>query len=243
MQSADHLLVNTFGNIIADIGWILLDLSQSEKWKEEKDELFDQARSYIHQPEWFIHYAKEVDSNMSFDALVEAVAKIGIKSLQINNEEIAKESIKILSAFARDMLSKEKGPTYGYTEPRIMVRACHVGILALKLKKQSVIVELKSRIEEFQKAYKQKWFRGLSEEDQESMSPKKEQMQSEIMELRDEVRDKDYDHTRGVLDSSEDRLLEEIEVIDIDRFTYEIWNFFESGSALEKELGIIKKAA
>ena len=232
MKNADHLLINTFGTVNANIGCLLLSLSTNEKWNPDREKLLNEVTWYLHQPEWFINHANKINANYSFDALVEAVAKMGIKSLQVGQDEIAKKSIETLSKFAISMLEKEKGQRYGFTEPRIMERACYVGILALKLGRSDLVQELKTRISTFQEAYEKEWFKNIPK-DKEPTSPRRDQLSIEIIELRNDVIKSKYDHTRGLLDSSRDRLVEEVEAIDIDRFTREIWNFHVKDSPPE----------
>ena len=71
-------------------------------------------------------------------------------------------------------------------------------------------------------------------------SPQRDQLQIEVMRLRDTVQKSAYDLNgrSGIMDLSEDRLIEEIDEVDVDRFTFEIWQFLASGSPLETELGI-----
>ncbi len=239
MQSTDHQLIDTFGKIIAHIGCFLLELSEDKKWQQEKSELISQAGWYLHQPEWFVHHAEKINSNLVFDELVESVTKIGICALKTKQIQLAKEAIEVLSKFAIDIMAKEKGQSFGFTEPRIMERACYISILAVKLGQNKIIEFLKQKIDEFQKAYEQRWFSKLPK-GVKLTSPKQDQLKLEIMQLRDKVIRKEFDRGMRILDSSEERIIEEIEVIDFDRFTYQVWGFFESGSPLEEELKINK---
>lgn len=221
MKNADHLLINTFGNVVADIGVLLLDLSTNPKWNPEKRELESQVKWYIHQPTWFTHDVPKIISNLSFDSLVEAVAKIGLRAVRVSNDEIAIEAEKIIKGFAVDMLEKEDASRsrFGFTEPRIMEKACYVGILALKLKRNNVIETLKPLITEFERAYVLKWF----PDNREPTSPKKNQLMREVMHLADEAGQyRDPLHSR-ILNDSRERLLEVVESSDVNEFIFAIW--------------------
>jgi hypothetical protein len=218
MKNADHLLINTFGEIIADIGVLLLDLTTNPKWSSEKRELETQIGWYIHQPEWFTQEVPKIKDNQSFDSLIEAVTKIGIKAIQVDNIEIAIESEKIIKKFAIEMLEKEEGNKFGFTEPRIMERACFVGILALKLGKNNVVDVLKQLIQEFETAYVSKWF----PDDIEYSSPRKNQLSIELVELIDELNQ--YSRPSRILNDSREQILELVTVSDIKEFIFTVWS-------------------
>lgn len=217
MKNADHLLINTFAEEIANIGELLLDLSVNPKWNPDKRELESQAGWYIHQPEWFTSDVPKIKSNLSFDSLVEAVAKIGLKAVQVGNTEIAIDSGKIIKRFAVEMLEKEEGTRFGFTEPRIMERACFVGILAQKLGKVEVVTAIKPLILEFEAAYIAKWF----PDDREPSSPKKNQLMLELFQLADES--VEYGRASRILDDSREQLLALVTRADIEEFIFTIW--------------------
>jgi len=67
-----------------------------------------------------------------------------MKAIQVENIEMTIDSEKIIKRFAVEMLEKEEGTRFGFTEPRIMERACFVGILAQKLGKTEVNCSIKT---------------------------------------------------------------------------------------------------
>ncbi len=220
MKNPNHTLVNTFGDIIADIGCLLLDLTKDEKWKEDKQELVKQVGSYIYQTEWFTHEVEKIRKDSAFDSLIEATTKIGIRALQRDQDEIAKNSIKILSNFANKMLVKETGNAYGFTEPRIMERACFIGILALKQGKKEVINELKKYIKLFEKAYVKKWFSDIPKGVKLS-SPTKKQLMMEVHGLIGEMRRR-YGRL-PMLDRSSEIMMRLVNEEDVNAFILEVW--------------------
>lgn len=220
MKNPNHILINTFGNLIDDIGCLLLDLIQDEKWKTDKKELLVQVGWYIHQTEWFTHEVKKIKDNSAFDSLVEAATKIGLRALLRNQDEVAKDAIKIISNFANKMLTMEEGPAYGYTEPRIMERACYIGILALKLGKKEIVDELKKFISPFEETYIKKWFSDIPDGVKLS-SPTKGQLMMEVHGIIQQIR-QNYGH-RLLLDRSSEILIQLINEEDVNKFIFEVW--------------------
>lgn len=221
MKNPNHILVNTFGDMIADIGCLLLDLMQNEKWVEDKAELEKQVGWYIFQTEWFTHDAKKIKDNHAFDSLVEAATKIGLGAVQRGQDETAKDAIKIISNFAHKMLLYEEGAAYGFTEPRIMERACYIGILALKLDKKDLVEELKKYIKPFEEAYAKKWFPKELPEGHGTPSITKDQLMMEVHGLIRDMRQR-----RGlppILDRSSEIIARLINEEDVNKFIMEVW--------------------
>jgi len=221
MKNPNHILVNTFGDMIADIGCLLLDLTQNDKWTEDKAELEKQVGWYIFQTEWFAHDVKKIKDNSAFDSLVEAAAKIGLRALQRNQDQTAKDAIKIISNFAHKMLLHEEGDAYGYTEPRIMERACYIGILALKLNKKDAVEELKKYIKPFEETYTKKWFPEEMPESKGIPSITKDQLKMEVHGIIRDMR-----HRRGllpILDRSSEVLVQLVNEEDVNKFIWEVW--------------------
>ena len=220
MKTTNHILINTFGDIISDISCLLLNLTQNNKWKEDKTELTKQVGWYLYQTEWFIYKAEKIKDNHAFDSLVEAAAKIGIRALQRDQDETAKDAIKIISNFANKMLVKEEGNAYGFTEPRIMERACFIGILALKLGKKEIINELKKYIKPFEKAYNKKWFSNIPKGVKIS-SPTKGQLMIEVYGLIQEIRNR-YGHL-PVMNRSNEIMAQLVNEKDVNKFIFAVW--------------------
>jgi len=220
MGSADHLLVDNLATITGSIGSLVVELTSDKKWTQEKKELERIAGWYVHQPYWFTHEVKVIDSNLSFRSLPEAVAQIGINALRQNLDELAIEAIKDIYLFATLMLEKEKRPSYGHTEPRTMELACHIGIIALKLGKKDVVTFLKEKIKEFEKQYKKLWF--PKGEDDTRSSIKKDQLMIEILNLVDKVGNSSS-LDLPPLEEEERLVLRMMNRQDVEKFLKEIW--------------------
>lgn len=235
LASGDHFLLRVIGNNIRDIACLCLDLLSEPKWVKEQTRLTKQVGWYIHQPSWFFHYAKKlIESNSSFDSLVDAIAKIGIKATDTNQITTAKSAVEELGKIAREMLEKEAPPKYGYTEPRVMEKVCYIGILALKKKDEGLLKLAQDEIKVFETLYKAKYFPVPTPEGMQS-SPSNDQLRKEILGLRDKIVRKDYDAHLRVLDLPEDWMVERVSIEDFDRFTLTTWGFFITPSPLDTE--------
>lgn len=219
MQSADHLLVNEFASIIASVGCLLIALSKEDKWKSNSKKLIDIAKWYAHQPYWFTHEVKQFESNLSFDNLVESVAQIGIMAVQNNEDDIALGAINDICLFTSFAMEKEKRPSYGLTEARIMELACHIGIVALKHKKTSIVESLKIKIKEFEEKYIKQWF--PNKEDDTHSSIKKDQLMLEVLGLTNRSFDDRMDLM--FIEQEERQFLQAIDQADINNFLKEVW--------------------
>ena len=221
MKTTSHILIDTVGDIISDVGCLLVDLTKNEKWTNDKKELVKQIGWYIFQTEWFTHDLKKIKDNNSFDSLIEAASKIGIKAIHQDLEETAKDAIKILYNFANKMILYEEGEGYGFTEPRIMERACYIGILALKLGKTDIIDGLKEYIKSFEEAYRKKWYPEGPPEAGKSISPSYDQLLLEVHGLIERKRSR-YG-LMPILNRADENLLPLITEEDINKFIMCIW--------------------
>lgn len=220
MRSADHLLIDNLARINGDVGSLIIELTSDKKWIPEKQELVRIAGWYVHQPYWFTHEVKEIDNNLSFRALPESVAQMGINALKQNLDELATDAVKDIHLFATLMIEKEKRTSYGFTEPRIMELACHIGIIALKLGKSDIVKFVKEKIKDFEKQYKKLWF--PKDEDDTRSSIKKDQLMIEIIKLIDQISDTSRRGLPPIF--PEDNLVRSmINQQDVEKFIYEIW--------------------
>lgn len=222
VKSADRFIIQAICDSIESITTLLIRNSREEKWSDEKKELLETAHWYIHQPAWFFHHAQKVETDRSFDSIVECVTKIGLAGVRTDNDKIAEDAINILSSLAIQIYGKTSGTEYGFTEPRIMERACYIGILALKKQKKELVSLLKTKIPEFQTSYEKNWFSNLPP-NMTLTSPTKDQLKTEISDLKSDLQRSAYNRHLDILDDSKSELLHEISESDIDAFTMEIW--------------------
>lgn len=220
IKNADSLLINSLARVIEVVGQKLIHLANDRHWPDKRTELINQAKWYLNQPKWFSHYAVKIESNLNFDALPDAVAKMGLISVSENLDDIAKDANTVISQFANEMLEKEKGDRYGFTEPRIMVLACYIGIYALKQGKTDIVNHLKPLITAFETAYKQKWFSNIPEGVR-LTSPTENQLLTEVLEFRDKIND--LNRVSVPLENVEEMAIQLVTVEDVKKFIREIW--------------------
>jgi len=220
MKSADAFIMNAISDSIASIGTAMLENTKNPNWADEKDELMKQSNWYVHQPGWFFYHADKINTDRSFDSLVEAVTKIGLVAVETDNDDTATQAIKALAGFSTKILKKAGDREYGFTEPRIMERACFIGILAKKKHKKEIVDFLKTKIIEFEVSYKLAWF---SHPGTKPTSPSEDQLQSEIAELKYDLEHASYNRYLDILEDSKSDLFKKVTPDDIDQFTMEVW--------------------
>jgi len=220
LKNADHLLIQSLADVNEKIGGLLISLTDNPDWADEKSELIKQAGWYIHQPKWFTNEVNQIDDNLSYDALPDAVAKMGLVAVQKDQEDLANETTKVITQFATEMLEKEAGTRFGFTEPRIMVLACYVGIYALKQKKTGIVNGLKGHIKVFEDAYRKKWFSDIPKGVKLS-SPTPDQLQDEVIELIDNIQD--LNRMPSPFNDAKEILLGVVAEADVRNFIKTIW--------------------
>jgi hypothetical protein len=96
----------------------------------------------------------------SVQTLVETVTKTGILAWQDGDKLIVTQCIQALDVFAKVTL--EKGTSsYGYVEPRMLERACFLGILPNQSGWTDVAEDLKARLSKFEQPYVKKYLTNL----------------------------------------------------------------------------------
>lgn len=223
IKNPNHFLILSLGNIIKDVGIFLIALSEDVSWNEHSTNILREVLSYLHLPEWLINDAKKINDNQSFDALIEAIASIGLDAVEKNKDELGHEAVKILSKFPVDMLGKEKGQGAMYVEPSIMEHACYIGIVALKHGKTQIINTLKQAISTFEERYQAVYFSNIPEGiDAYNVSPSPDKLKKDINNL---LRSRQgWRRERLDLDESREKMFSKVDAQDIQNFIQTIWN-------------------
>lgn len=228
IKNADHLLVGTIAKNIANICNSFISLSQEKEWVPEKSKLIEATKSLLYKPSLFVYEAVKIENTFNgFDEIVETYAKVGLMAIDKKVPELAEIAINQIHSIAVQMLSKESGSQFGYTEPRIMERACYIGIYALKKENHSLIQKLKPLVKDFEKKYVAKWFNNMPK-GYKPTSTTKDQLLHEVSELKENFNEYDIgaygrEIRRQFMDRSEDVLVSMTKKEDIDKFTIEIW--------------------
>lgn len=237
LKHCDNLLTESIGRLLFHVNDIIIQLVEDDEFSEERNELYKQLGWNIYLPYWFVHHSEKFDAGSNnFRSLTESVAKIGILAAEkLGNKELAEDAVRCLGSITQETLEKNVDK-YGYDEPRILEKACYIGILALKKGWLEVYAEAVIKILDFQPKYEAKYFSNIPPHiDIEKISPKKDQLYVEIMRWRD-----DFDHNRlnrsGPRDDAESMMYELIDVGDIDWFTFKVWGKWNAHSPINDKI-------
>ena len=239
IKSADTTLTGSIGRLLFNINSLIVELVEDDEFEDERNELITRLGWNIHLPDWFAHHAAKFDGgSIPFKTLTDSVAKTGIlASEHLENKKLFLDCIKCLYSMTNECLQKTTSH-YGYDEPRVLEKACYLGILALKKGWDDVVTEVGVRIYEFEPKYFDKYLRevpaGIDPMNHNVMGlPHHDQLVRELLRWRD-----DYERGRGVglRDDAESMMYDVIELSDIDRFIFEVWGILLVGSEIEDEI-------
>ncbi|MDD5041967.1 MAG: hypothetical protein PHX87_02675 [Candidatus Peribacteraceae bacterium] len=238
LKSANSLFVKTIADISGRLGCYLLQLSTEVDWQGEKAELLKRATGYVYLPHRFVRYAEKFEHDLTLDALVNAATVMGIVALEKGEREIAKHALDTVSYIATEVAKGEKGSFYDFESTRIMARAGYIGLLAHKMGDKELVEEFKKKLSEFEETWTKKFGEVVGRLDS------SERVEHAMWALRDKKGE--YKHPYDISwileeGKPETKLLELVDIIDIDRFCLDVWKSFVSPSPLEKELGLDKK--
>jgi len=242
LKHCDNLLTESIGRLLFNVNDIIIQLVDDPEFSDQKNELLKQLSWNIHLPSWFANHSVKFDAGTNnFRSLNEAVAKTGVLVAEkLQDKKLVIACIHSLGSMTDHAL--EKGTdNYGYDEPRLLEKACYLGILALKKGWKDVFAEVAVQILNFNPKYEKKHFSNIPAHiDQEKLSPRKDQLYVELMRWRDE-----FDHERmnrmlGIRDDAQAMMYPLVEVADIDWFIYRVWHKWSADSpindAIEKEI-------
>lgn len=226
MKNPNHMLILSFGQIIDNVGVLLVKLTADEEWISDRSELIVEAKWYLHLSTWFLHDINNFETNLSFDSLIEAITHIGMASLEYDDlDDIAGDAIKVLASKAMEFLDKQKTSGGMYLEPEIMEHACYLGIIALKKGKTQLVEELKPKITAFDEKYLHKYFNDIPEGwDAYSISPPADKVKKDLQKL---YQRRDYGWTdrfgMGMTEDTTDEMMSIVTAADIESFIVAIW--------------------
>lgn len=237
LKHCDNLLTESIGRLLFNVNDIIIQLIEDAEFADQKSELLKQLGWNIHLPPWFANYSTKFDAGSNnFGSLTEAVAKTGILVAEkLQDKKLVVACIHSLGSMTDHAI--EKGAdSHGYDEPRILEKACYLGILALKKGWKDVFAEVVVQILNFSPKYEKKYFSNIPAHiDQEKLSPKKDQLYVELMKWRD-----DFDYERlngsGIRDDAESMMYPLVEISDIDWFIYRAWGKWSADSPINNDI-------
>ena len=240
VKDCDSVLTDSVGRLLSNVNELIIGLIRDKEFVDVKDELITCLK--IHLPYWFVRHAIKFDGgSMHFYALTDSVTRTGILAAEkLGNKELVKDCISCLYSITEQCLEKTTS-SYGYDEPRVLEKACYLGILALKKGWNDVFIEVGLKIYDFEPKYFAKYFTnlpaGIDPENHNVIGlPHKNQLFVELLKWRD-----DFDHVRlngnlRIRDDAESMMYSLVEPLDIDRFMFEVWGKFSANSEIEDEI-------
>lgn len=159
---------------------------------------------------------------------------------KLKNRGLAVKCINALSGITEQSLKKTTGH-YGYDEPRVLEKACYLGILALKKGWEEVFAEVWLKIYEFEPKYFTKYFKEIPADINPANHrvlglPHSDQLFRELLRWRDDYERESRNGTLRIQDDAEAMMYEIIERKDIDWFMFEVWGKFPADSEIDKEI-------
>jgi hypothetical protein len=244
LKDCDSVLIDSIGRLLFNINDLIIDLYGHSDFSDQQSEFINRLSWNIHLPTWFAHHAEKFDAgSMRFYTLTDSIAKTGILAIEkLKNTGLAITCVEALYNLTKSALEKSAG-SYGYDEPRVLQKACYLGILALKKGWKEVVTEVGLKIYEFEPLFFTKYLTkipaGIDPENHNVIGlPHSDQLLRELWRWREDF---DREKLNGVLrirDDAEALMYGLIDVIDIDRFTFEIWGTFLSDTEFEEELNL-----
>tara|TARA_B100000745_G_scaffold255578_1_gene178224 strand:- start:2159 stop:4612 length:2454 start_codon:yes stop_codon:yes gene_type:complete len=240
VKNADSTLIDSIGRLLMNVNELIINVVQRDEFSDVKEELLKHLSWNIHLPYWFLHHADEFDGGRNpFNTLTDCVAKTGILiAHQLKDKKLVEGCIDCLHSMTKETLKKTKKDSYGYDEPRVLEKACYLGILAKKYGWRDVLAHVQVKILEYQPLYEQKYFSNLPEgidPDNHNVIglPNKNQLQKELLRWRDDFWHEKLNGNLRIRDDAEALMYQLIERDDIDWFLYHVWGTFLEGSPVE----------
>lgn len=240
IKSIDSTLSNSIARLLFNVNNLIIIASQNPEYTEEKDELLKRLGWNIFLPTWFTNHSIKFDaSSNTYTTFVDGIGKIGIiASEELHNEKIVKDCIGSIFSLTKSALEKNTNG-YGYSEPRVLEKACYLGILALKKGWSEIFYNIAFKIYEFEPLYEAKYFSDIPAGiDPEKLSPKKNQLLVELWKWR---HDFDYQRLNGMLDIRDDAeamMYGYIDTYDIDKFIFEVWQTYDPDTKFGQEMDL-----
>ncbi len=220
IKSADSSMVEAAARSICQISTLLLATRSSEGFSDHRDEVQETLSWFTNQLAWFAHGADEVKHGHSYDSLVESAAKIGMRAVEMGSSDIACTAIKVIEELANAYAEKSHTGYRELSVPRIMKRACFVGLLAFKADMTEPLELLSKTVAEIDLKAKEQAIEASGETQRHSI----QLIEDEVGPLYYSCRDEKYNHY-PLVSSSQHTLLALIECSDIDDFCGKIWGF------------------
>jgi hypothetical protein len=166
--NADSLTVESIGNLTFHLNEIIIALLQDDEFNDVDAGFRESLTRLCYSPYWFLGESIGFEAGANaVTTLADCVAKTGILAWRAGDKDVVKQCITALDDMANAALAKGSGSN-GYAEPRILERACYLGILATVTPGWGDVVDdLKTRVHKFKVPYVKKYLenvKGLAED-------------------------------------------------------------------------------
>lgn len=237
LRKADAQVVQEASRVTIYICKILFELSDQAATDFEKREPQELLFKFLHIPAAFIYKAGK-NAERGLDALVDTIVRIGLMAYAKGHYDLAKKALELVSRTACSA-AEEKVCSYGSIHaPCIMEKACYFGILALRDGKSDLLGLMKEQIQIFQNTlalHQEQMLNALSFDHAKTIAA--DVMSSHVMGIRGEkqkVRSA-YELIVPGHEEAQRNFLPMIEVIDVDKFTLEIWGVVDGASEIGRQ--------
>jgi hypothetical protein len=165
---------------------------------------------------------------------------------ELGEASAVSECVDCLGAITEQCL--EKGTSrHGFDEPRVLEKACYLGIIALKRGWRDVVTNVGVKIYEYEPKFRAKYLAnlpaGIDPASHNVMGlPRSDQLQRELWTLRNNL-ERDRWRTPSVREDAEAMMYGVIEARDIDQFIFEVWGIWLAGTPFDEEvkLGLARR--
>jgi hypothetical protein len=240
IKSCEGMLFTNIGQLLNYIIEQIMVLKDSEEFKNEGKELENLLARYIHLPGWFLHHSPQITNINSFESMFEVPAKTGIKLIEKNgNFELIEACVDSIYSMVNLLLEKLV-KSYGYDEPRLMMRLVYIGILAQKNGNKKLLTKIELCIYEFEGKYSDKYISNNKSYARGNRPIKLGAFNgNKLLEIAfswrsDYYRNK-HDYHRLMRDS-DDLIFNLINDSDIDRFLWAVWGKVLKDSPIRTEI-------
>lgn len=161
-EICDNLLASTVARLLSSVHEFITSLLKDQSFQSEVKDLWKRISWFAVLPYFFASNAKTFDaSSLSFLDLTDFVARTGLSAVtELGDETIAKNCVDAIFGMARHALEKGSNE-FGYAEPRIAIKGCYIGIVALRLGWDTFVDYCRDKVADFDAAYNEKYLRSL----------------------------------------------------------------------------------
>lgn len=128
------------------------------KFPNLKNEIDKQINRYIWQLSFFIYKEGEprFKENAFFDKIIDILLLFWMKGIETKNKEIIEEALDYILKFTSSIKDGCES-YYPFSEPRILLNACYIGMLLLKWWEKELFDSLKKKLLAFDEEHKTRW--------------------------------------------------------------------------------------